>query len=68
MKYTCPNGHEIETNQPPVCHKCDLVATHYNAGTGQVYSWIDRAKHERNQERLQDAMDEAFDNQYFKEW
>ena len=68
--FTCPAGHVADVNEygTPECHQCDLVATHYNARDGEVYTWTPRATHEAACERLRDQMDAAFDNQYFSEW
>ena len=70
MTTICPNGHKITTDnfQTPVCKKCGITATHYNRNTGKVYFWMDTVKFEMGQERLQDELDAAFDNQYFSEW
>ena len=67
--YSCPAGHPIAATvlEPVECDACELVATHYNASTGEVYQWTNRDIHRAACERLQDEMDAAFDNQYFNE-
>ena len=78
MFYKCPNGHSVEhdaTNSrsrhihetAPTCHECELIATHYNARSGEVYTWTPIVEHEQACERMQDEMDAAFDHQYFDE-
>lgn len=71
IMFKCPNGHDVPTpadNGTPVCETCELVATHYNGQTHEVYSWTPRGEYEANCQRLQDAMDDAFDNTYFNDW
>ena len=63
--YFCPEGHKIIANGVPECLQCNLIATHYNAKTGEVFEWDDIESHNKACEELQDMMDEAFDNQYF---
>ena len=64
----CPNGHEVTAQHGgPICEECGLIATHYNTKTGEVYHWSTFEEHEQAVENLQDAMDEAFDNQYFSD-
>lgn len=69
--FKCPKGHDVHWDASettcPVCDVCRIVATHYNPREGVVYSWTPIQEYRRNCERLQDAMDEAFDNQYFNE-
>ncbi len=69
-KFTCPNGHAIEAHEHETvcCDECDLVATWLNHRTGEVFAWTQRDEYEEGCRRLQDAMDEAFDHQYFDEW
>ncbi len=71
--YTCPNGHRVTWNHrdddtAPTCHRCGVIATHYNDLTKDVYTWTDTAEHRAACERLQDEIDAAFDHQYFSEW
>jgi hypothetical protein len=70
MCYKCPNGHEVKANESemPECYKCELVGTHWNAKTKEVYSWTAKEVHENNCRELQRQMDDAFDNQYFSDW
>jgi len=49
----------------PTCDQCQLIATHYNGRTGEVYEWTTQAEHRQACENLQNAMDDAFDNTYF---
>ena len=65
--YTCPKGHAatLENGRTPVCVPCKLIATHFNAGTGEVFNWMSMVKHWATCERLQDDLDAAFDHQYF---
>jgi hypothetical protein len=67
MKYICPKGHELEVDDSDTvqCDQCKLVATHYNRVSGEVYQWTPRSQYLRNCERLQEEMDDAFENQYF---
>ena len=63
----CPAGHTTEWGQhdAPTCDQCQLIATHYNGRTGEVYEWTTQAEHRQACENLQNAMDDAFDNTYF---
>ena len=67
--YRCPTGHEIHTDpdDPPECDSCNLIATHYNSRTGEVWTWTDRQKHENACRQLQEQIDAAFDHQFFDE-
>lgn len=70
--YRCPKGHLVKRgghNDPDlgadsiICEPCGLIATHLNAS--EVFTWTPLHDHYRACERLQDEMDEAFDNQHF---
>jgi len=63
--YTCPNGHELTE---PKCEACGLVATSYNAKTGEVYQWTDEDEYNDARDELQGEIDAAFEHQYFDEW
>lgn len=66
-QFTCPNGHTVtaDNRDNVVCEPCDLIATHLNCRTGEVYSWTDRKQYREQCRQLQDQTDDAFDNQYF---
>jgi hypothetical protein len=53
---------------PVQCPCCGAIATWLNVNTGEVFNWEKEETHHDNCRRLQDAMDDAFDNQYFNEW
>lgn len=63
--YICPEGHRIISSDVPKCPTCELIATRFNAKTGEVFTWTPIHEHEADCEALQDQMDAAFDNQYF---
>ena len=68
--YTCPNGHRVDwsiddDDTAPTCHRCGLIASSYNAAEFTVSTWTPLEQHERQREALQDALDDAFENQYF---
>jgi len=66
LVYMCPAGHEVtESEGRVVCGTCDLIATNYNAKTGEVFTWTDLHEHHEACRRLQDDADAAFENQYF---
>ncbi len=71
---TCPNGHTVDIDarfpargEAPMCETCNLIATHFNGKTGQVFTWTDIDEHHEACSEMQDAMNSAFDNQYFSE-
>ncbi len=64
--YICPNGHEVTENaEGVICQECQIIATSYNTKTGDVHTWASLGRHRHNCEKLQQAMDDAFENQYF---
>jgi len=68
MQVTCPQNHRFDhdfSTGAPVCPTCGVVGTHYNNRLGKVYRWTDGHVHQDNQDQLQEAMDAAFDNQFF---
>lgn len=67
MTTNCPSGHTCRIGETgtPVCDECDLIATWWNARTGEVFTWTDQEEHHEACRSLQDQMDGAFDNQYF---
>ena len=69
MLYTCPNTHRIEAGdrEDVKCHPCNLIATHLNRATGEVFTWMDQNRYAESCENLQDQMDAAFDNQDFND-
>lgn len=69
MTYTCPNGHKIEAGERESveCEPCDLVATHSDGATGEVYTWTPREEYRERCMALQDAMDDA-DQSFCGDW
>lgn len=50
------------------CIPCQLVATHWNEKTGEVYSWAKAADYDAACEDLQNQLDDAFCHQYFEDY
>ncbi len=65
--YTCPAGHDVHADESEdvICRHCNLIATHLNRRSGEVYEWTDLDEYHDNCEALQDQIDGAFDDQYF---
>ena len=65
MRYTCPNGHQIDSEDftQIICEDCNLIATALDGNT--VTEWADLDDHHDACANLQDQLDGAFDNQYF---
>ena len=64
----CPQGHTVHRgNHDNVeCSVCDSVAT--SVINGEPANWMQLEEYQDACRRLQDQVDEAFDNQYFGGW
>jgi hypothetical protein len=62
----CPNGHRVEVGASnenrTECDLCGLVATQVSA---DGVTWMHSDDYDEQCRELQDAMDSAFDDQYF---
>lgn len=47
------------------CVSCDLIATHYNISTSEVYSMIPINEYLAGLDEMQSQLEDAFDHQYF---
>jgi hypothetical protein len=69
IEFRCPADHivihDTDDEECPTCISCDIVATHYSSSPPEVYTWTPAHVHEAQCRALQDAMDAAFDHQYF---
>ena len=70
LEYHCPDDHivifDTEVESCPRCDICDTVATHYSTlPTCVVHTWTPAHVYEAQCRAIQDAMDAAFDHQYF---
>ena len=65
----CPSGHTpyIDDDNIPHCEQCELIATHYNERTLEVYDWETEEIHRQNVIRMNDALDFGFDNTWFND-